>query len=205
MRSLHRLLPLAFLAGCANACAISKALYVAVVHNSGAPPRAERARIDARQLEFLRDLPNRRVVILPFAILGKPARYDTTSSKALADALRANGASLARDTSLVIPLPLEAQPNEAVILWSRFQALADSVRQHPVSGADYVMQVDVIGNPDRSRIGAVHVLVVTGAGEMAYRRLWNSHQEMFKEFKPAIVPDAVRMVTADLARGGHAP
>jgi hypothetical protein len=35
---------------------------------------------------------------------------------------------------------------------------------------------------------------------MAYRRLWNSHQALYKEIQPHSLDDAIRMVVTDLAR-----
>ena len=65
------LLPIALMSACAGGCSIVRALYVAVVHNSGAPPHEEMVRIDEREREFLRTLPHRRVLILPVAVLGR--------------------------------------------------------------------------------------------------------------------------------------
>src|SRR5881394_1408902 len=154
MRSLLRLSPLLLAAACTNACAITKALYIAVVHNSGAPSRDEMARVDAREATFLAQRPNNHVIVLPVAVLGVPIRYDSSTTKLIAD--RLGNATPAAEP---LVLPFEPQPNEAVILWTRFKALADSVRAHP-RGDDYVMQVDVIGAPGSGRIVAVHVLTV---------------------------------------------
>lgn len=195
MRSIFRLSPILLTAACGNACAITKALYVAVVHNSGAPPRDELARADEREATFLRDRAHNHVIVLPVAVLRTPVRYDTAAARAIAE--RLGGANVATDE---VHLPFEPQPNEAVILWSRFRALGDSVRAHP-RGDDYVMQVDVIGEPDAGRIVAVHVMVVTGqGGEMAYRRLWNSHQPLYKEVRPTSLDDVARMIATDVAR-----
>ena len=157
-------MPLALAGACANACAISRALYVAVVHNSGAPSRAELARMKEREQVMRQNLAKARIVTLPVAIVG----------------------------------PQNGQPNEAVILWSRFGALSDSVRAHPRADADYVMQIDVLGSPNR--IVAVHVMVVDASGTMIYARLWNSHQELFQRFKPKSLDDVSAMVAADLGQ-----
>jgi hypothetical protein len=186
-------MPLALAGACTNACAISRALYVAVVHNSGAPPRAELARMKEREQLMKRDLATSRIVVLPVAVLGGPAiEYDSAATSAVAAGIRAAPARTP------IPLPLERQPNEAVILWSRAIALSDSIRTHPRADADYIMQVDVLGT--RDRIGAVHVLVVDGAGRLVYVRLWNSHQEMYQRFNPKSLDDAAAMVAADLGQ-----
>jgi hypothetical protein len=199
MRAFFRLLPLSLAAGCAQTCAISKALYVAVVHNSGAPSRDERARIDEREAAMLRDLGRARVVVLPVAILGREVRYDTPAASRLADSLNAAGIHATASTTEIV-LPHNPQPNELLTFWTRFKALADSVRQHPVSDADYVLAVDVLGAPDRGSVGAVHAMAVTAHGEMAYHALWNSHQALYQEFKPRSLDDAGRMVAATLAR-----
>ncbi len=184
----------------AQSCAVAKGLYSAVVHNSGAPSRADRAMMDARQAEFLRDLPQRRIVILPVAVLGRDRRSDTAAATAIARALRNNGIAAATASTADLSLPFEPQPNEAAIFWSRFKALAVYVAAHPQGDPDYVMLVDVFGAPDRGLIPAVHVMAVTGKGEMAYRRTWNSQQSLYKEFKPRSLGDAGRMVVADLER-----
>jgi hypothetical protein len=197
MRTLLRVIPLAFVGACANACAITKALYVAVVHNSGAPPRAERDAIDARQRAMLRELPNKRVLILPVAVLGRDTQYDSVAARALADELNRDSLAQARVAVSPVVLPFEAQPNEALTLWTRFNALADSVRAHPPAEFDYVLLVDVFG----PRAFAVHAMGVTARGEMAYVNAWNSHQAFYKEVKPQNVNDAVRMVALDIRRG----
>lgn len=200
MRKLLQLLPLALIAGCAQGCAITKALYVAVVHNSGAPPRAERDRIDVRESEMLRRLAGSRVVVLPVTILGRDRRYDATAAAKLAESLSVRGVR-ATVAAAPMPLPYEAQPNELLTLWTRFKALGDSVRSHPVADADYVLAVDVLGAPERGSVGAVHAMAVTGTGgELTYRALWNSHQALYQEIKPRSLDDASRMVVTDLAR-----
>ena len=64
----------------------------------------------------------------------------------------------------------------------------------------------MLGAPERGSIGAVHVMAVTATGEMAYRRLWNSHQPLYKEVQPRSLDDVVQMVVTDLSRsaGGMA-
>lgn len=200
MRKTIRLFPLALAAGCAQGCAITKALYVAVVHQSGAPPRAERDRIDAREAEMLKRLAGSRVVVLPVAILGRNRRYDSTAAAKLAESLSVRGV---RATAAAAPmaLPYEPQPNELLTFWTRFKALGDSVRAHPVADADYVLAVDVMGAPERGSVGAVHAMAVTGTGgELTYRAGWNSYQSLYKEIKPRSLDDASRMVVTDLAR-----
>jgi hypothetical protein len=194
MRRWSSFLPLVLLSVLASGCSIVRALYIAVVHNSGAPPREELARIDERERELLGTLPSKRVLILPVVILGRTVRYDTATSVAIAAQLRANerGIALAGTDSLV--LPFEPQPNELAILWSRFHALAASVSDRPRTDVDYVVLVDVLGAPDHGSVGAVHVMAVTGNGTMAFRRLWNSHQPLYKEIRPHSLDDVVRMV-----------
>jgi len=194
-----RLFPLALATGCAQGCALTKALYVAVVHNSGAPPRAERDRIDVRESEMLKRLEGSRVVVLPVTILGRDRRYDSIAAAKLAESLSVRGVR-ATATGVPIVLPYEPQPNELLTLWTRFEALGDSVHAHPLPDADYVLALDVMGAPERGSVGAVHAMAVTGTGELAYRALWNSHQALFQEIKPRSLDDASRMVVTDLAR-----
>ena len=131
MRSLLRGSLLISLTGCAEGCAVTRALYVAVVHRSGAPSRDERVRIDQRETLFLRELPRPRLVILRVAI--------------------------------------------------------------PVFGA-----------PERRTVVAVHAMVVTARGDMAYRGAWNSHQPLYKEFTPGTLDDVARMVATAITRRSRA-
>jgi hypothetical protein len=176
-------------------------LYEAIVHNSGAPPRAEIARIEQRQETFLRELPRTRLVIAPINIFGRTRGYHSAGAAKIADSLRAAGLGTPTVADHPIVLPFEPQPNEAIIFWSRFKALADTVRAHPATDADYILMVDVLGvSPERRSLGAVHAVVVTANGDMVYRGAWNSMQKLYKEFKPATVDDAARMVSTDIAR-----
>jgi hypothetical protein len=43
-------------------------------------------------------------------------------------------------------------------------------------------------------------MAVTAQGELAYRALWNSHQDLYKVIQPHTLDDANKMVIADLAR-----
>lgn len=156
--------------------------------------------MDAQQEEFFRTLSGRRLLILPIAVLGRSPQSDTTGASALADSLRANGIPGAFTTSNPIPIPFEPGANEAAILWSRFKALSQHVTSHPRTDADYVLLVDVFGRPDQSNVGAVHVMAVTGKGEMVYHGAWNSYQPLYKEFKPRSLNDATRMVATDIVR-----
>ena len=200
MRSLSFAFLLFSLTACAQGCAVTKALYSAVVHGSGAPSREERALIDRREQLFLHELPRRRLVILPVAILGRVVRYDTVTARAIAEQLRSAGLGAPEVASASLPIPFSPQPNEAAIFWSRFRAFADSVRVHQQFDADYVLLVDLFGAPERGSIAAVHAMVVTTRGDMAYRGAWNSHQRLYREFKPTTSTDAARMVAADMVR-----
>src|SRR6185436_1733189 len=144
-----RFLPVAFLSACAGGCSIARALYVAVVHNSGAPPRDELVRIEERERELGQTLRAGRLLVLPVAVLGKVIRYDTTTAASIARQLRDQTLAIASSSADAVVLPLERQPNEALILWTRFKALAVAVAEHPRTDTDYIMQVDVIGAPER--------------------------------------------------------
>ena len=193
-------LSLLFLTDCVQACAIGKGLYSALVHRSGAPSRDERALIQQRTAAFLREAPNRRVVVLPFAMVGRVVTYDTSAAFALAERLRADGIPAAVATATPLALPFEPQANEAAILWARFHALADTVRVRPQPDADYVLMVDVFGRPQPASVDAVHVMIVTAEGQMAYVRGWNAAQSLYKEIRPKTLDDVARMVATDISR-----
>src|SRR6266511_1675109 len=92
MRSLLILAFPALLSGVSvQACSVAKGLYSAVVLKSGVPSRADRALMEVRQNELLRDLPLKRVVILPVAVLDQKPQPDTLAAIAIAQALRSNG------------------------------------------------------------------------------------------------------------------
>ena len=201
MRSILILASTAVLfSACAQGCALAEGLYSAVVHNSGAPSRAELDRIEQREAELVRELPRRRVVILPVAVLGRGTRFDTGAATAIAEGLRRNGISGAAAATTEVHLPFEPQPNEAAIFWSRFKALAAYVASQPRADADYVVLVDVFGAPEAGTVGAVHAMAVTSDGEMAYSGFWNNHQALYKEVRPRSLDDAAEMVVTDLTR-----
>jgi hypothetical protein len=190
---------------CSRERAIVRGLYEAIVHNSGAPPAAERARIDDREQAFLRGLAERRLLVAPVVILRSTPLYDSTAAASIADSLRGAGLGAPRVAEHPVVVPFTPETNEAMIFWARFKGLADSVRAHPPANVDYVLLVDVIGvAPQRRGLGAVHAMVVTSTGEMAYRGFWNSAQPLYKEFKPRTVDDATRMVAADIIRRARA-
>ena len=199
MRAILRLIPLLVLAGCAQSCAIGRALYLAVAHNSGAPPRAERDRIAARESVMVRELGRARLVVLPVAVVGRTSRYDASAAASLADGLRARGVPATAIATPVV-LPYEPQPNELYTFWTRFKALGDSIHARPLNDADYVLAVDVLGAPERGAVGAVHAMAVTANGQLAYHAAWNSHQELYQQVKPTALNDANRMGIADLTR-----
>jgi hypothetical protein len=205
MRRILALAPLLLLSACAESCSIAKALYGALVHNSGAPPSDERDRIEARGREFLRTLPTRRVTVVPVVLLGRTMRYDTTTAASIAAQLTARGLGTVTFEHDATQLPFEPQPNELAIFLQRFNALAASAAARPRSDVDYVMLIDVFGAPARGSVGAVHVMVVTAQGEMAYLGFWNSHQALYKEIQPRSLDDVARMVVTDIARRAGAP
>ena len=204
MRSVFTIWPLALVIACTQTRAVVRGLYEAIVHNSGAPSQEERTRIDERQLAFLRNFPQRRLVVAPVAILAAKPRYDSSAAMSIADSLRGAGLGTPKVAEHAVVVPFVPQTNEAMIFWSRFKALADTVRAHPPADADYVLLVDVIGvAPERRGLGAVHAMVVTSTGEMAYSGMWNSAQPLYKELRPRTVDDAARMVTTDITRKAH--
>ena len=205
MRPVLTTLPFALLTACSRERAVVRGLYEAIVHNSGAPPAAERARIDEREQTFLRALPERRLVVAPVVILRTKQVYDSTAAASIADSLRRAGLGAPVVAEHPMVMPFTPETNEAMIFWARFKSLADSVRAHPPANADYVLLIDVIGvAPERRTLGAVHAMVVTSTGEMAYREAWNSAQALYKEFKPRTVDDAARMVATDIIRRARA-
>jgi hypothetical protein len=204
MQRFVAVVPILAMSACAGGCSVARALYIAIVHNSGAPPREEMARLDQREVELARVLPSKRLLILPVAMLGPRVTYDTQGAASIAQQAREIRVARAIATTDSVVLPFEPQPNEAAILWSRFKALAEHVSAQPVGDVDYVMLVDVLGPANGRTVAAVHVMVVTARGEMAYRRLWNSHQPLFKEFRPATLDDVARMVVTDLSRSEEA-
>ena len=201
MRRFLALAPLAILlTACAQGCAVVRALYVAVVHDSYAPSKAERAAIRARGDTMARELPRKRLAVQPVAIMGRPVRLDAAGADAIAERLRAAGfPSVAVDTA-ILAIPFEPGANELAIFWSRYRALADTLRAHPRTDVDYVLLVDVFGRTREGRLGAVHAMAVTASGEMAYWGFWNAHQPLFKDVAPRSLDDAARMVASDLAR-----
>jgi hypothetical protein len=199
MRNLLRLIPLSILAGCTQGCAIGKALYIAVVHNSGAPPRAERDRIAARESVMVNELGRARLIVLPVTVVARNSRFDTSAAVSLAESLHTRGVN-ATAIRTPVALPYEPQPNELFTFWTRFKALGDSIHAHPVNGADYVLAVDVLGAPERGSVGAVHAMAVTGDGQLAYHAIWNSHQALYQQVKPTSLDGANRMVITDLTR-----
>jgi len=201
MRRLFLVVSLSILSGCAQGCSLARALYVALVHNSGAPPKEERERIVAREQQFLATLPNRRLAVLPVAILGRSVRYDSALSVSIATQLRERALASAEPSGRVAVLPFEPQPNELAIFWSRFKALSAIYTAEPRTTVDYVLAVDVIGPSEPRGIGAVHVMTVTADGLMAYHAIWNSHQSLYKEIEPRSDADVARMVVTALARG----
>ncbi len=201
MRRTLVLAPVALLmTACAEGCAIARALYVAVVHNSYAPSRAERERIAARGDTMVRELGRRRLVVLPVAVLGRTVRYDTAAAARLAERLREDHAPLASAEVRPLPIAFEPQANELAIFWTRYRRLADSVTAHPRADADYVLLVDVFGAPERGVVGPVHAMAVTGSGAMAYWGMWNSHAPLWQTIRPRSLEDAMRMVETDLGR-----
>ncbi|HYD51862.1 MAG TPA: hypothetical protein VEA99_04515 [Gemmatimonadaceae bacterium] len=188
------------LPACASGCDVARALYVATVHGSYAPPRAERQRIREREGAFVARLADRRILVRPVAVLGHAPRLDAAGGALLARRLTEQGLGRAVAPSARDTLPFVPQPNELAIYWTRFRALSAQVAAHPPEDADHVLQLDVFGAPERGRIGAVHVMLVDRSGMMVYGRLWNSHQPLFKEMRPASLDDAVRMVVVDLER-----
>ena len=201
MRRLFLVTSLAVVAAGVQGCSIARALYIAIVHNSGAPSRDERERIQARENELLRTLPHRRIAVLPAAILGRGVRYDSALSESIATQLRERGLALATPSDRVAALPFEPQPNELAIFWTRFKALSAIYAADPRTDVDYVLAVDVIGPSEPRGVGAVHVMTVTAYGRMAYHAMWNSHQSLYKEIQPRSDSYVVRMAVTALARG----
>jgi hypothetical protein len=193
------LLSIAMVAG-AQGCAVCGALWDALVHNSGAPPKAERQRLEARKDSTARALPTHRLVVLPVTVLARGNPADTVAARAIAGELARRGLGAPTVAPRGDSLPFRAQPNEARIFWDRFLALAAHERAHPRPDADYVLQVDVFGAPERGSIGAVHAMMVAHDGTLAYSGFWNSHQPLYKEMRPTTLDDVARMVATDLER-----
>ena len=61
-----------------------------------------------------------------------------------------------------------------MVSWSRFTALAKSSGVRPLGDSEYLMLVDIFGAPERSVVRAVHVMIMTRSGDMAYGGMWNS-------------------------------
>ncbi len=182
--------------------ALGGALFKALVLRSGAPPRRERRRMRIRAETMLRELPGRRILVLPVGILNQGVVYSGEAGEMLAGLLRQVGFPLARADPRTFALPYPRQPNEAWIYWKRFRALGACVRASPETDTEYLLLMDVFGRTDGRRalrgVGAVHVLCTTHDGELAYGRLRNSHHDIFQRIKPTGMDHACQMAVEDL-------
>jgi hypothetical protein len=146
----------------------------------------------------VQELPNTRLVIVPFVVVGRGEGYDTLGAVQLAEELRIRGISEVRVDSIPLRVPVIRHPNQLFIFWTRFKALAAYQAEHPRTDADHVLLIDVMGAPERGVVGAVYVMGVTAHGVMTDMGFWNSHQELYQRFQPKSVDDVVRMVAAHL-------
>jgi hypothetical protein len=187
-----------------SGCAVGGALFRGLVLRSGAPPREEIRRMQARRDTMLRQLPDDgTLVVLPVGVLSQRVSYRRDAAEDLASALRKAGIPGARAGERVYALPYPRQPNQAWIFWKRFRALAESVGNDPKGEeADYVLLVDVLGgvNDDGTLrgIGGIHAMVTTAGGALAYGELRNSHHPVFRRIQPHSMMDAIRVVVEDL-------
>ena len=189
-------------------CGLGGALFKAIFLRSGAPPGDEIRRMEAREETMLRELPHRRILVLPVNVLNYEATPRPQAARMLAGMLRDAGYPGAEASTRSYPLPFPRQPNQAWLYWKRFRALADSIRASPPGGVDYILLLDIVAatrdDGTLRGIGGIHVMTVTGSGEMAYGRLRNSMHDIFQEFQPESMADASRLAVADLrAASGH--
>jgi hypothetical protein len=155
-----------------------------------------------REETMLRELPRRRILVLPVGILNRQVDYSREAGDELARLLREVGFPLAQAGARTFVLPYPRQPNEAWTYWKRFLALAASVRASPEKDTDYLLLMDVFGGIDGqgelTGVGAVHVVGTTSSGDLAYGRLRNSHHDIFRRIKPRKMGHACQMAVEDL-------
>ena len=151
---------------------------------------------------MLRELPDRRILVLPVGILSQGVEYSREAGEMLAGLLRQVGFPLAMAETRTFALPYPRQPNEAWIYWRRFRALGACIRASPETDTDYLLLMDVFGRTDGRQalrgVGAVHVHCTTHDGELAYGRLRNSHHDIFQRIKPRRMDQACQMAAEDL-------
>jgi hypothetical protein len=192
------------------------ALFRGIFLRSGAPSGAEIRRMEAREEVMLRELPERKIMVLPVGVLNVGASYREGAARDLAAMLRDAGFKGAFAGSRVYDIPYPRQPNQAWLYWKRFRGLADAVKSSPPGEADYVLLMDVMARARDDgtlwRIGGIHVMAVTGRGEMTFGRLQNSLHRVFKEIQPRTLADACHVALetlltarADLSDSGKYP
>ena len=199
------LLPIALMSACAGGCSIVRALYVAVVHNSGAPPHEEMVRIDEREREFLRTLSHRRVLILPVAVLGRrsgttrrPRRRSPSSS-----ARNISGSCLsARSDRAAVRAAAERGGDSLVALHGARRRTSRRIHERMSTTS---CRWTCSARQNAAASGRCTSWRSLQQGEMAYRRLWNSHQPLYKEVQPRTLDDVVQMVVTDLSRRAAGP
>ncbi len=183
-------------------CAIGGALFRGIFLRSGAPSGAEIRRMEAREEIMLRELPGLKILVLPVGVLNVAASYREGAARDLAAMLRDAGFKGAIAGSRVYDIPYPRQPNQAWLYWKRFRGLADAVKASPPEEADYVLLMDVMASARDDgtlrRIGGIHVMVVTGGGEMTFGRLQNSLHRVFKEIDPRTMADACHVAVENL-------
>lgn len=165
-----------------------------------APSRAEREAMALREKSMMKELESTPVIVLPVAIHGSSTRYDADAAAAIAEALNRRGYANVRAAREPVEIPYKSRINESAVYWQRFRELAESFRSRPWSDCEYVVQVDIFGDPAIEKIGAVHAMSVTSRGEMAFGELLNSHQALYREFSPRNVDDVVKMVATQISR-----
>ncbi len=157
----------------------------------GSPPESELAKCREAFAQFQATLGKNPVGVAPVLwVSGTQRTWRLPVAVALADELRSlTSAPFAAEQGKPDVPPPEFRHNQLRYLWERGAQYAAWRYGAPTSGS-YTLCVEVWGHD--GKVGAIQVYVLNSAGQIAYRRLYNSHH--FGPNLPLEIDATIRLI-----------
>jgi hypothetical protein len=124
------------------------------------------------------------LIVYPFNVVtGKELQHDEGLARRLAEDLSREHLAESVPGVETVEIPVKWRRNQAKMAEQSARYFAASVKASAID-TEYALMVEILCNPDESRVGGVHIFLSDKEGNLAAGGLTNSHWKEFKLVQP---------------------
>ena len=139
------------------------------------------------------------ITVLPVRVVaGQAVTYDDLLGQDVLDYLQQTGIAEGELSNESIEFPAQWHSNQAKMLKESGEFLAEQIKLMEFT-TDYVFQVELLCNAQKTHVGGIHLYLLTSEGEFVDVRLNNSHWEEYQAVNPESPEDGIEVMKLMIA------